>query len=509
MNILYAKRIKNWCTILLAAGAMGTLASCEKKLDNVTYGSLSGDNFFKTANDAKAATDAMYTGLYETPNGGRGWASTNYSFRTQAAQTTDEMVCYWDDNGSWARLHALDFTPDFAVVTSHYTQLMQYVSQITVNMSKIQGIKMDETLKGRYIAELKALRAYFSQILYLYYGPVPVRLDASQIDNLATPPLPRPSKEEMINGIIKDFTEAIAVLPDKFDKENYGRFSKAACYTSLLKLYMQEKRWDDAIVAGEKVKAMGFSLIDNYADNFNVKAQSGNTEIILPVICSASSDQFSNDWLAHALPSDYYDVSRGITLSGWGGYRMPWKTYDKFDKKDNRLSVLLQTYTTGKDNNGNVIYVDTRARGDIGAIPVKMGMDPAMSDPSVSGINYVAFRYADVELLLAEAINEKNGVPNAEAYTLLNDVHQRAGLTPFTPGSLNQVQFRKAIQDERLFELWGEGVRRDDLIRWGLYIKRAKDDGSVVADDDKILYPIPRSVINQSNGVIQQNKGYK
>ncbi|HEY9260608.1 RagB/SusD family nutrient uptake outer membrane protein [Chitinophaga sp.] len=507
MNLIQSGRMKNWCKLAVVTGMMGVFFSCEKGLENNSYGNLSGDNFFKTARDAKAATDAMYTGMVEGSSYSAGWGAANGSFTAQAAQTTDEMVCNWDDGGNWVRLNMLNFTPDFTIVTDHYSKLMKFISQITVNISRVQPIDMDATLKARYIGEMKALRAYYSQILYLYYGPVPVRLDPALINDQSAPPIPRPSKEEMVNMIIKDFTEAIAVLPDKFEKEDYGRFSKAACYTSLLKLYMQEKRWADAIAAGEIVKGMGFSLISDYADNFDQNAKTGNSEIILPLVCSSSGDPYTNMWLAHALPGDYYD-STGITLTAWGGYRMPWKTYDKFDKKDNRLRVLLQTYPTGKDASGQLIYVDARARGDKGAVPVKYGPDPTKADATNSSINYTIFRYADVELLLAEAINEQNGAPNSEAYTLLNEVHQRAGLTPFIAGSMNQAQFRTAIQNERLFELWGEGVRRDDLIRWGLYISRAKADGSTFANDDKILYPIPRSVVNQSNGVIKQNHGY-
>jgi len=59
-----------------------------------------------------------------------------------------------------------------------------------------------------------------------------------------------------------------------------------------------------------------------------------------------------------------------------------------------------------------------------------------------------------------------------------------------------------------LFELWGEGTRREDMIRWGTYIQRAKDNGSVFAKPEFVLYPLPRKVINESNGIVQQNPGY-
>jgi hypothetical protein len=62
--------------------------------------------------------------------------------------------------------------------------------------------------------------------------------------------------------------------------------------------------------------------------------------------------------------------------------------------------------------------------------------------------------------------------------------------------------------DERLFELWCEGSRREDMIRWGTYIQHAKDEGSVFAKPEFVLYPIPRKAITESNGIIAQNPGY-
>lgn len=501
--------ILNKIKIVPLALALCFFNSCEKDLKNSTYGTFSGDNFFKTASDAGAAVTAMYTGLME---GGStfsaGWGAGVASFRTQSLQSTDEGICYWGDGGQWVNLNQLNFTPDFVPVTNHYILLMPFISQITVNIEKIQGINMDETLKARYIAELKGLRGYYSEILYLYYGPVPIRTVAADVNNMNATILPRPAKDEIVNQIIKDLTEAADELPVKFTGADYGRFSKAAAYTSLLKLYMQEKRWADAVDIGWKIKAMGYTLVDNYTDNFNNTAKGGNSEIILAVVCSASNTVFNNRWLAHALPTDYIDPS-GIPLTKWGGYRMPWKTYDKFDQADERLSVLLQKYPVGTNPDGSIKYRDARAGGDIGAIMVKFAPDPSRENAEKSSIDLPVFRYADVELLLAEAINEKNGSPTNEAYDLINDVRTKhGGLPRYAYGSLNHDQFLEKIQNERLFELWAEGVRRDDLIRWGQYIKRAEDDASAFAQDNKILYPLPRSVVNQSNGVIKQNPGY-
>jgi hypothetical protein len=510
MNIMKTIFMKGIKFLILSCVSL-LLFACEGNLENVTYGSFSSSTFFKTANDAKAALSGMYIGMVE---------STKWNTIVPDNElTTDVMVSAWN-----ASLHQLIFTPDDGRTTSHYLRLMPIISNITLYISKINGINMDNTTKQEYIGELKALRAYYTQMLYLYYGPVPIRTDPSQVDNPNAPILPRPSNAQMVAQILQDDSAAIAVLPNMFSGPNYGRFSKAACLATRMKLYMQLHQWNNAIADGEAIKAMGiFHLVPNYTDNFNYNNKGGNSEIIFAIVCTPNSvSQYNNLWLANSLPTDYKDTT-GVPLTAWGGYRMPWKTYDKFDQRDKRLSVLLQRYPVGRNAiSGQVEWRDARTglyyNGTVldptrtstpdqnGAVIVKYGVDPTKTNSIYSGVDIPIIRYADVELMLAEAINNANNGPNQEAFSLINDVRTRAGLPNTTAN--DQASFQIAIQNERLFEFFAEGYRRNDLIRWGLFIQRAINDGYTNVDNHLILFPLPRTVVTQSNGVITQNPGY-
>lgn len=97
-------------------------------------------------------------------------------------------------------------------------------------------------------------------------------------------------------------------------------------------------------------------------------------------------------------------------------------------------------------------------------------------DQNYSNINWYVLRYADVLLLYAEALNEWKGSPTPEAYAAINMVRRRGfGTDVNTPNSqadlsgLDGTAFRKAVRDERAYELAFEGHRRQDLIRWGIY----------------------------------------
>jgi hypothetical protein len=502
-NHIYTKLSKS----LLSACLMGSvlfLGSCKKNLDYVSYGDL--NSVIKTPEGAGAATNAAYTGLAGGGDWQGGWTAGTYAWRTQAMMTTDEGVCAW--GGDWVKLNSLNYNPDFDWVTHNYKNYLPYISRIAISLDQIQGITMDDNLKKRYIGELKALRAHYAQLLYFNYGPVNIVTDAKIAADPNTPAVPRPESSVTVAQIEKDYLDAIAVLPDQFTGGDYGRFSKAAALTGLMKLYMHEKNWVKAVEAGMKIKTEGYALQDNYEDNFSIANKGGaSKEIILAIVCTPNGgDQYTNMWLAHSLPADYKDPS-GINLTAWGGYKMPWKTYDKFDQTDKRLKVLLRKYPIGKDASGNIIYKDARADGQIGAVPMKFAPDPSKANAQNSGVDFPIYRYADVLLMLAESINEANGGPNDEAYSDVNAVRNRAGLANLTSG-LSKAQFLAKVQDERLFELWAEGWRKDDLIRWNLFTQRATSDGSGTAEAFKVLLPLPRVVVNQSNGVIKQNPGY-
>ena len=81
----------------------------------------------------------------------------------------------------------------------------------------------------------------------------------------------------------------------------------------------------------------------------------------------------------------------------------------------------------------------------------------------------------------------------------------------------NTEDFLEAILLERGHEFWLEGLRRQDLIRFGKYveyanerIKKANASGGTwyTVDESHNLYPIPQSYIDESKSAIKQNPGY-
>jgi hypothetical protein len=267
----------------------------------------------------------------------------------------------------------------------------------------------------------------------------------------------------------------------------------------LLKIYMMKKEWAQAQTQAQAIINMGaYSLVTTpliagqtaYQSIFNTSA---NSEIIYAVPANLTSPNY---WPQEVLPSDYASAP-GIEpeASGWQVQYMPWAFYNKYDPTDQRLSTILTSYT---NVNG---VVRNQANGMPGACPLKYTNLTANNEATSQDV--VVYRYADVLLSMAEAINEQTGPANA--YPYINQVRERAGVSDLS--GLTQTTMRQAILDERGRELYAEGVRRQDLLRNGSYISTALAMGRQAQPYDT-LYPIPEAIIVQGEGVIGQNPGY-
>ena len=126
---------------------------------------------------------------------------------------------------------------------------------------------------------------------------------------------------------------------------------------------------------------------------------------------------------------------------------------------------------------------------------------------------YPIMRYAEILLIYAEAANEANGAPTAEAYAQLNEIRNRSKATP-APAAMNLEQFRSYVLAERARELLFEGIRRFDLMRWNIYlqvmnkISAGQNNISKVRSQRNLLLPIPLGELNSNQAIKENNPGW-
>lgn len=467
-------------------------------------GVINPADFPKTEDDAKALVTACYVPFQSNLYNGI-FTVNNDGYQIIGDMTTDLGDCQWD-NGLWYEAINQSWTPTTHAIIHHYDYVRK-LSEFTMVLDKIE--KMDSTVmttqnRKRFIAEVKCARGFMGYLLYNWFGPIPIATVAQLSDPLSTEVVPRPTNEEMFAFIEQNLKEAVSNLDYTYPGED-GTFTKGLANMVLLKLYMHDQKWNLAEAIGRELmdSRYGYSLIPEYSDIFTYNNQH-NHEIIYAAGCDEKVQQL---WLAHVLPGQYPTVNTNIVK--WNGYRVPWNFYTTFQATDKRLKVLVGDFI-GTDG----IRYWTRYRGNVmvkGVIPVKYGEDPKAIGEG-SSIDWIIYRYADALMLTAEAIVRNGNVVTSEAVEMLNKVRVRAGLPRYeiTRYSSTGVDgFLADILVERGHELWFEGTRREDLIRFGKYTEYAiSKKNSTTAQPYMTLMPIPQWVINEGKGKIKQNPGY-
>lgn len=480
-------------------------------LDSERYGAINTSFFPSNAEDCDALVVGNAYAYFRSDSYDGLFCCNHDGIHVLSDMASDIGQCTWDPS-LWNELITLN--PDANLthgVVKLYRNNIKGLTQMTNTLSRIAGVDMDASRKATMNAELYCGRGWLAYVLYNFFGPLQIATQ-EQLDNPSKKiPEPRKSKEETVKYIednllaaLKD--NALPVVLKKGDAR-YGRFTQALVHMLLLKFYMHEGRWADAVTQGRELmdSKYEFGLMDNYKDIFTLENE-GNKETIWSCECATGINE--QLWITHVMPSDYPHKNQNMTLWG-GGYKLNWSFMDTFDPEDKRLETICTEYvsttenvTLNRDNPGK--------RFLLGAIPLKYGEDPAQIGEG-SQIDWIVFRYADALTLLAEAIVRDEEAVTQEAVSLLNQVRTRSlPGKAYSLADFPDVQsFLEAVLLERGHELWFEGTRREDLIRHGVYIdymKQYKD--SKTAKDYMTLFPLPQDVINEGGGLVHQNSGY-
>lgn len=132
--------------------------------------------------------------------------------------------------------------------------------------------------------------------------------------------------------------------------------------------------------------------------------------------------------------------------------------------------------------------------------------DPNATANAEGSNNFPIFRYAEILLTYAEALNEQTA-GDPQAYKAVNRIRNRAGLGDLSPG-LTQAAFRDSVLKERRLELAFEGHRRYDLLRTGRLVEAVKKQNpDIQIQDFQTLFPIPQDE-RDANLLLTQNDGY-
>lgn len=370
---------------------------------------------------------------------------------------------------------------------------------------------LSSEIHDRCLGEALFLRAHYYYILARLYGGVPIRTTPYIPGNSTA--IARASLEDTYTQIIDDCSRAASLLPPKssYDSNNVGRACKDAALTMLADIYLtlapsNPTLYSLVVDLCDQVTGLGYDLNNStYASNFDATIKNG-AESIFEVQYSGDTEyDFWGNTPQSSWLSSFMGPRNSNMAAGCYGWNTPTQEFvDAYEDGDLRKDVTI-FYQGCPQFDG----MDYKSSWSNTGYNVRKFIVPKSVSPefNTSPANFVVYRYADVLLMQAEALNEMG--ETAPACGPINIVRKRAGLTGL-PSNISKEDMKEAIIHERRMELAFEGHRWFDLIRIdnGEYaIKFFQSLGKTNVNKNRLLFPIPQTEMD-ANPLMTQNPGY-
>ena len=489
-------------------------------LDEELFDTVTPDNFFKTDEEFIAALGAAYTSLYAIGNHG-GYVSANEVASDEAM--IPQRGQDWFDGGVWLRQHAHTYNFEEGHFNGSWNQLYGGVNNCNRLIAQFESLANPDT--DPFIAELKVLRGYFFWQLLDMFGNIPLSTDFADTEPPATTP-----RAEVYNFLVNDLETEVPKLTKAKDGTTYGRVTYWVGKSILAKLYLNAEiysgkaEWTKAAAACDEIINSGlYNLEGDYFTNFN-ENNSGSSENIWSV---PYDEVFAKGFNIPMMTLHYgSQATWNFTAQPWNGWCTLEEFYNSYDDTDKRKGVygnqkirgnfiagpqfaadgstpILDNGAEASDPDGQPLVFTPQinehfpnalrqAGARIGKFEYTQGATSDLSN------DYPIFRYADILMMKAEAAWRQNA-GSAEALALMNQIRTRAGVTPFTDLTADN------ILAERGREMFYENHRRTDLIRFGKY--NDPWEFKPASEPFRNIFPIPRAQLD-ANKNLKQNPGY-
>jgi hypothetical protein len=527
---------KNLITKTIAVAILTvSLASCTKRLDLLPTNDVTAATVYSTPTGYKEAFAKVYGAFALTGNQGpagngdvqgidEGVSDFLRLYWKSQELSTDEAVVGWGDVGiqdfhnmNWSSsnpfLKGLYYRSLYQVTLAN--DFIRQSSDANLSSRGIAGTDADNIRKFR--AEARFLRAFQYWVLLDSFGSVPLVTENDVIGVT----VPKQASRAALFAFVESELKAIDGLLAAPKTNEYGRADQAAEWSLLARLYLNAQvytgtaRYTDAITYANKVIGVsGYSLISSYPNLMLADNQQNTTENIFTINYDGLHSQSfgGTTFLVHASVGGTESASSFGISGGWAGLRTTKNLPNLFPDAKGDADKRSQFYTSGQ----NLEIKDITAFTDGYAVTKYRNVTRAGASGSsldYSDVDFPVFRLSELYLIYAESVlrgGTGGDLPTAIIY--INKIRTRAyaGVATGNVTSIN-LDF---ILDERARELYWEGFRRTDLIRYNrfttadyLWPFKGGVSGGRAVETYRNLYPIPADDLT-ANPTLVQNAGY-
>ena len=483
------------------------LLEIEQKATNST------DSFYKTDADAKSAVTAMYATFAEEISGNEGIWNAYIMGLNYASDDVFPAGGDIADHSGFRECGEFRYDTSFGPVSALYNHIYKSIYSANLVINYFGGDKADSQVKKEAVAQARVMRAWAHMLAAQVYYQPPI-VDHLIVDDK---PTNAESQKAIFDFCIKECEEAMSDIPERNGQSD----QEGAWYAT--KGFAQFVAGKSALFAGDNAKAASllkplvespnYALVpgERFRELFHVEGDGCEEKIFEINFAANSAASTGAGWaygnkrgrwmVANVLNWRGDDIVGGgknpqiCSTGGWGGgsinhefaHKMLANDGDSYRRKATFLTsdeffydATLCPWTNDVEAGGTL---STRAEKEFDAnrgikkdagsfsrsdvMEVKMMMHPNDCDPNkVAGdncnnTNLCLARLGEAYLLYAEACLASGNT--AEALKYVNKIQQRAGSK--TISSSVDLQ---TIQDEKQYELWFEGCRWFDIVRWGI-----------------------------------------
>lgn len=493
--------------ILISIVVFG-LVACESDLNQIPISEMSSESFFRNEADFSQAVNSIYASLKNYPE---------RQFHLSEVRSDD----IYGVGSMGVRSHEPVNNFALTLATNEYMAEAwnaNYAGVLRANtvLDKIVPDALPDAAKlDQFEGEARFLRALFYFDMVKIFGPLPI------VDHLVSPnealEIPRSPVADVYDLIISDLEIAAQKLPTSYGAKEIGRATSYAAKGLLARVYLTRsgpvlnpdgpcldtKEYDKALSLLNEVISGPYSMLSDYGSIFDLKKEN-NAEIVFDIQFSSGGYGVGAAYPGEFCGSSFWRAAGVSFAIGLENKDVSKDMIDSYGTDDIRLAYNIQ-----------MGYVDASS-GSYTEDPACIKF--CKPDPTTWGVdrfdfptNFPIIRFTDILMMKAECILQGASGSKTEVDKIVNDVRARAGLTPLTNVTLDQ------LLEERRKEFLSEGFRWHDLVRTGkvidvmnAWITKENVDGQMAnsINANHIIYPVPQVQMDVKKGLYQQNTGY-